>query len=1073
MKHVFQHPPETPSPTGRKYWRTMGELNDTPEFRGWLEREFPAGIDELETDGLSRRSFLQLMGGSLALAGFGLSGCRRPEAFLVPFAKSAEWTIPGNNLLYATSMPRRNGALPLIVTTTDGRPIKNEGNPLHPVSNGGTDTYAQASILELYDPERSRAFALDGKASDAAAFADWVSQLRAEAKADGGASLAILTGESMSPTRERLRAELQQQFPKMTWCVYEPLSNDNEREATKAAFGSVAMKVTPKFAKADVILALDSDFLCIEDGGIAASRDFASRRRVAASTDSMNRLYAVENRYTITGGMADHRLRCPASQIGAVTVAFAKAVADATSSGPLTDMLSTVPATEVQKLEKSLPWITEAAKDLVDNRGKCLVVVGANQPGWVHALGFAINGALGNFGTTLTAISTAAPAGASLGALADKMKSGAVKALFVFGGNPAYNAPTDLNWPELQKKVANVVRLGLFEDETSVGAKWHVPAAHYLESWGDDRSSDGTYVAVQPMILPLHGGVSELEVMAALAGREKVEGPQLIQETFKTIAKNVSDEALAWNSFLREGFLANSAAAEANATFNAGGAKSYLQTNFKSAPVPAAEAMEVVLTPDYSVWDGRYANNGWMQELADPVTKLTWDNAALMSPATATKLGLTWREDDIRDGKGTGVYGDWIEIAVGDRKVKAAVLVDPGHVDNSVSLSLGYGREVVGRIGRDAGFNAYPLRSSGALYFVSGAKVAKVAGDPYVFSTTQHHYNMEGRALVRELPLETYREHPGFGEDGKSFVQKFGMDAHIPPSATIYNHPKLEAEQQWGMAIDLNTCTGCSACVVACQSENNIPIVGKHQVRRGRIMQWIRMDRYYSSASANDEDPQVMMQPVTCHHCENAPCETVCPVNATVHNEEGLNVMAYNRCIGTRYCANNCPYKVRRFNYFDYNSRPLDKLYLGPLAHKGVAETIQLSKNPNVTVRMRGVMEKCTFCVQRIEEAKIGQLRIARDSNNTKVPTNQIKTACQQVCPSEAIVFGDIKDPNSTVSKLKKRDLNYTMLDYLNIQPRLSYLARLRNPNPKMPGAAAVGMSTLKDAHGHAEPAHH
>ena len=1069
MKHVFQHPPEAPSPTGRKYWRTMGELNDTPEFRGWLEREFPSGIDEMETDALSRRSFLQLMGGSLALAGLGMSGCRRPEAFLVPFTKSAEWLIPGENLLYATSMPRRGGAMPLLVTTTDGRPIKNEGNPLHPASNGGTDTYAQASILELYDPERSRTFLFDGQPSDAATFADWLTKLRAEAKADGGASLAILTGESSSPTRERVRGMLQQQFPKMTWCVYEPLSNDNEREAMKAAFGSAAMKIVPKFAKADVIVSLDSDFLCVEESDLAAVRDFSSRRRVAAATDSMNRLYSVENRFTVTGGMADHRLRCPASQVGAVAVALAKAVADATTSGPLTDLLSAVQATELKKLEKSLPWINEAAKDLVANRGKSLVMVGANQPAWVHALGFAINGALGSYGTTLTAVAVPAPAGVSLASLAEKMKSGAVKTLFVFGGNPAYNAPADLNWPELQKKVAVVARVGTYDDETSTGAKWHVPAAHYLESWGDDRSSDGTYVAVQPMILPLHGGVSELEVLAGLAGRETIEGPALIQETFKTIAKNVSDDALAWNDFLRNGFLANSAAAETSATFNPAGAKAFVQTNFKSPPLPTADAMEFVITPDYSVWDGRYTNNGWLQELADPITKLTWDNAALMSKATATKLGLKWREDDIRDGKGTGVTGDWIEISVGDRKVKAAVLVDPGHVDNSVSLSLGYGREKVGRIGRDAGFNAYPLRTTASPYFVSGVKVSKVAGETYIFSTTQHHYNMEGRALVRELPIQAYREQAGFDHEGRSFVQKFGMDSHIPPSVSIYKHPPMTAQHQWGMAIDLSTCTGCSACVIACQSENNIPIVGKHQVRRGRIMQWIRMDRYYSTMAdkEDDEDPQVMMQPVTCHHCENAPCETVCPVNATVHNEEGLNVMAYNRCIGTRYCANNCPYKVRRFNYFDYNSRPLDQLYLGPLAKKGVAETVKLSKNPNVTVRMRGVMEKCTFCVQRIEEAKIGQLRVARDSNNTKVPTDSFKTACQQVCPSEAIVFGDIADPESKVTKLKKRDLNYTMLDYLNIQPRVSYLARVRNPNPKMPGAETVGMSTLKDSHGH------
>ncbi len=829
MKHVFQHPPETPSPTGRKYWRSLDELNDTPEFRGWLAREFPAGIEELEMDGLSRRSFLQLMGGSLALAGFGLSGCRRPEAVLVPFAKSAEWTIPGNNLLYATSMPRRNGALPLIVTTTDGRPIKNEGNPLHPVSNGGTDTYAQASILELYDPERSQTFLLDGKMSDAGSFADWITTLRAEAKADGGASLAILTGESMSPSRERLRAELQQQFPKMTWCVYEPLSNDNEREATKAAFGSAAMKVTPKFGQADIILSLDSDFLCIEEGGLAATRDFSNRRRVAASTDAMNRLYAVENRYTITGGMADHRLRCPASQIGAVAVALAKAVADATGSGPLTEMLSTVPATEVQKLEKSLPWITEAAKDLVAHPGKSLVVVGANQPGWVHALGFAINGALGSFGATLTAIATAAPVGVSLAALAEKMKAGAVKTLFVVGGNPVYNAPTDLNWPELQKKVATVVRLGLVRGRNLGRREMACPGRALSRELGR-RSFLRRH---------LRRGAADDPAAATAACRSSTcwpRWPAARRWTARKSSRKPSRRSPGMSPTRRwPGTLScarasspNSAAPEANATFNAGAAKAYLQSNFKSAPVPTADAWEVVLTPDYCVWDGRYTNNGWLQELPDPVTKLTWDNAALMNPAMATKLGLAWKEEEIRDGQGPGLEGNWIEIAVGDRKLKVAVLIDPGHVDHSISLSLGYGREVVGRVGKYTGVNAYPLRSSAAPYFVSGAKVTKLPEAPYVFSTTQQHYNMEGRALVRELPLETYREHPGFGEDGRSFVQKFGMDAHIPPNATIYQHPPLDAQQQWGMAIDLNTCIGLQ------RLRGGLPEREQHSDRRAR-----------------------------------------------------------------------------------------------------------------------------------------------------------------------------------------------------------------------------------------------
>ncbi len=1078
MKRVNLHPPASANPNGRKYWRSMGELNDTPEFREFLEREFPAGAQEIEMDGVSRRNFLQLMGASMALAGFGLSGCRRPENHLIPYTKSVEWLIPGHQLLYATSMPRKGGALPLVIATTDGRPIKVEGNPLHPGSAGTSDAFAQAAILDLYDPDRSRGFLFQGKPSDATAFTEWVTTFRAEAKADGGASVAFLMGESASPSRARLADELKKQFPKLTWSEYEPLGHDAGSEAAKASFGGVGMKLVPQLSKAEVILSLDSDFLHGEEYGLQATREYAAKRRVEKSEDPLNRLYVVENRYTITGGMADHRLRCPAGQVGAVAIALAKALVDGGGSGNLSDILSTIPNSEITKQEKSLPWITEAAKDLLANKDKSLVLVGPRQPAWVHALGHAINGAIGAYGHTLSAIAWTASTASPLVDLAKKIASGVVKTLFISGPNPAYDAPADLNFKELLKKVSVVVQLGSHANETTAFAKWHVPGAHFLESWGDDRAVDGTYVAVQPMIMPLHGGLSELELLSLAAGHEKFDGPALVKDTFRAVVKNVGDEATAWSDFLRNGFAAGSAATEASATFNAAGAKALVQTGFKSTPVPTESALEVVLISDYKVMDGRYANIGWLQEMPDPITKLTWDNAALMSPGMAKKLGIETaetiegrpgtKEYQRRDGQGTGIWGDVIEISVDGKKLQAGVLISPGHADNSISIALGYGREHAGKVGTKIGVNAYPLRTTQNPYVLSGAKVSKPADvEQYLFATTQQYFNMEGRALVRELPIETYRKHPGFDkETGKSFVQNFGMDGHIPPAADIYPNPKLEASQQWGMAIDLNTCTGCNACVIACQSENNIPIVGKEQVRRGRVMHWIRMDRYYSSVDGHEEDPQVLMQPITCQHCESAPCETVCPVNATIHSEEGLNVMAYNRCIGTRYCANNCPYKVRRFNYFDYNQRPLDQLRWGPFAKKGMAETLQLSKNPNVTVRMRGVMEKCTFCVQRIEEAKIAQLRVARNSNNTKVPTDLIKTACQQACPSEAIVFGDIRDPNSKVSKIKKQDRDYRLLEYLNVKPRLSYQARLRNPNPKMPGANMVGMSTLADAHG-------
>ena len=1098
MKRILQHP--APDQTGKQYWRSLGELSDTPEFRGWLEREFPAGAQEMEADEVSRRSFLKLMGASMALAGFGLSSCRKPEMHLVPFTKSAEWVIPGKELYYATAMPRRYGALPLVVATVDGRPIKIEGNPNHPDSNGATDAFAQASVLDLYDPARSKRFVHKNELSDRTAFEKYLAELRPKMAANGGAGLAFLVEETWSPTRDRLRIELQKQFPRMRWCVYDPLLSEAQNFSSQISFGD-NIRFIPQFEKADVIFALDSDFLNCGEGDLASIRGFTARRRVREAKDSMNRLYVVENRFSLTGAMADHRLRYPASQIPAITYALASKIASATKDPGLSSVLITLKApTKATKFNQR--WLEEAAQDLLSKPGASLVVAGPHQPVVVQLMVYGINAALKNIGTT--AVLRKLPKTARVSSilqLASEIDAGRIQQLFIFGGDPVYNAPRSItldrkkkqpvDWAELQKRIPDVVRLGQFEDATSALSQWHLPAAHYLETWGDALTPSGSHVAIQPMILPLFDGVSEIELLSTLLGQPKVDGPQIVQETFRA-TRPPGDFATAWNKFLHDGFATHLPAIDQPPKFNgnsAGGVAHTLWSN--DAPAPTKEAPEIVLVGSYSVDDGRYINNGWLQEMPDPVTKLAWDNAAMMSPSFAKHIGA-------KDG-------DLVEVAVTDtakdplgrqirRELIIAALVVPGHADNSVTIPLGYGRKHTGPVGEDAGFNGYLLRTSSNPHFIVADKkgianvtVKKVAGT-YALATSQEHFSIEGRGLVREATLEHYR-----GDE--EFVKKIAGDEELPAVLpTLYTHPKLDAPQQWGMTVDLNTCTGCSACVIACQAENNIPIVGKLQVSHGRAMHWIRIDRYYASAKPYNQDkgewpenPEMVHEPMMCQHCENAPCETVCPVNATIHSEDGLNVMVYNRCIGTRYCANNCPFKVRRFNYFDYTQRPIGKKkiagfsvyqeYLGPLTEKSAPDTMKLQKNPNVTVRMRGVMEKCTYCVQRIEEAKISAKVRAGASDKTMIPRDSFTSACAQACPTEAIVFGDIADPETRVSKIKAENRNYRLLEYLNVKTRTSYLARIRNPNPKMPDAGEIGVASLGHGHGaggeHAKNGHH
>jgi MoCo/4Fe-4S cofactor protein with predicted Tat translocation signal len=1035
---------------GRRYWRSLDELADTPEFKDWLHREFPSGASELEADGTSRRNFLKLMSASFALAGVATlgAGCRRPEEKLVPYGKQPENFTYGEAQYFATAMPTRTGAIPLVVKSIDGRPVKIEGNALFPGSNGGTDRYAQASILDLYDVDRARHFKKDGQVVSREEALSFLDDLSKKFAANNGEGLAFLAESSTSPSRARLQKLIAQKFPKAQWFTYDAIDSGIHQRAATQAFGQ-PVKPVFHFDKAKVILSLDCDFLGGEDNAHEHIRKFAAGRKAESG---MNRLYAVESLFTLTGANADHRLRLPASEILQI-------------AGLISEVGGAVAGENTKFITE---WIAECKKDLAANRGNVLVVAGQRQPLEVHLLAQKLNSDLGAIGKTVTLIP------ADENSSADLKNLGTPETLVVLGGNPAFNLDS---FP----KATTIVRLGYYEDETSEKANWNFPATHYLESWGDaiaDDSAYGSRVPVQPLIQPLFGGIGELEFLARIAGESQTNSYEIVRATFG------SNEEW-WKRFLFNGFeLYSILRPELLAKFVAEKTPSFEHR----AATPSAQNLEVIFFRDAKVDDGRYANNGWMQELPDPITKMTWDNAVLVSRKTAKELGLA--------------NGDIVEISLNGKSVQGPIWVQPGMADYSLGLAFGYGREKAGRVGTGVGFNAYKIFSG--KYIETGATVKKT-GATHVLACTQHHWSMEGRPAVREFnlsdALEAAEKKENIGEE------KFhGVEPPIVKS--LYPNPLDEAKKtalhQWGMTIDLSACVGCGTCVVACQSENNIPIVGKDQVLRGREMHWMRIDRYFTTdpkrknnksrfdwnADMNQrddaqqfqewiDDVQAVNQPMLCQQCESAPCENVCPVAATVHDQEGLNVMAYNRCIGTRYCSNNCPYKVRRFNFLDFNKRPLTELkgtlYSTTLTHKTDGEwdllrwwkdpnsgmrtedewdLIKLSKNPDVTVRMRGVMEKCTYCTQRIEHAKIAQKAKAGASGDvrlTEVAGNIPKTACQQACPAGAIVFGDVSDANSSVSKQKLSPLNYSVLGDLLTKPRTTYLARVRNPNPAMP----------------------
>ena len=1081
MKRKWQHPTE-PAEASRIHWRSLGELEESTEFKGWLEREFPQGAAELEMDETSRRSFVKLMGASTALAGFGVS-CSRPLAHLVPYNEHVEWVIPGKALYYSTAKPRLGGigCEPLVVTTHEGRPTKVDGNRLHPASSGSSNAYTQASILDLYDQDRSKGVLSGGKATAAKDFDE--SFLKGFREAGTGEKVAMLVSRSTSPTRNRMLAQVQAKYPGIAIYAYEALEGPGE-----SFFGPGVVPVAD-LAKANRILSLDCDFLGNEPVGEDSVAEFSAARSVDGGGE-MNRLYVAEPAFTLTGGMSDHRYRVPASQMLAVAALIARELG--VSSAQVDAVIS-----ELVEPVYNMDWIRECAADLAAHKGEAVVLAGGRQSEAVQSIVAGINQSLGAFGPIISLFDHKLPDFGTIEDLAASLKDGGVDTLFVLNhGDVVFDAPADLKIGELFSKVPTTVHLGERVNETAKAATWHVPGTHYLESWGDHYSVSGFYSVQQPMIDPLWGGVSENVFLLSLLSEESSEGAVLgwVKETF------TSAGGKDWDVALRDGV-----AAEIPQLASVGFSPADKAGKVEVPDLPHPEGLEVALTQSGATYDGRFVNNGWLQEAPDPISKLTWDNAALISQYTAESFDL---ED-----------GDLVILSVGGREIRVPVLVSPGHADFSISLALGYyGDKADGSVSRGVGFDAYPLRSSAQPYLVTGVTVRKASAKKHELALTAEHYSMEGRAIAREGTVEMFEEDPHFAEHQ-------GMDHHIPENISLYKganymHPedekgnavikqipghefRVDPLHQWAMTVDLNTCTGCNACVISCQAENNIPIVGKDQVLGGREMHWIRMDRYFTSPkdsetiaergtawdyitgaestkdtpgkrAIDDDSVEMITQPVACVQCESAPCETVCPVNATVHTGDGLNAMTYNRCIGTRYCANNCPYKARRFNYYDYNKRPIEKISVmgieaegikfGPLAPaNGHATTTQrMAKNPNVTVRMRGVIEKCTYCVQRISAAKIAAKAAARDSDDIQVKTHAISVACQDACGAGAITFGNLKDPDDKINLAKKNPRNYDLLKYIGTRPRTSYLARIKNPNPKMPGADKVGTVTSK-----------
>ena len=1076
---------------GKKYWRSLEELADTPEFHEFVQREYPQQAEEWD-DPIERRSFLKLMGASLALAG--LSGCvYQPPEKIVPFVRQSEESIPGKALFFATAATVAGIATPLLIRSNEGRPTKAEGNPDHPYNRGvdvndrgssATDIFAQASILGLYDPERSQTVTYREEIRTWTTFLGEMRTALDEQRPKQGAGLRFLTETITSPTIAAQLKGILTEFPQAKWHQYEPANRDNTRSGAMMAFGQPVNTIY-NFDQAKRILALDADFLSAAPGTLRYARQYAAGRRIVEGKHEMSRLYVVETTPTTTGASADHRWAVKPSALEGIARSLAAKCG------------VSLPAEANAANNSTAAWVDAVARDLQQQKGACIVIAGNEAPPTVHALAHAMNAALGNVGKTVTYTEPleANPVDQreSLRELVGDLDAGRVELLVMLGGNPVYNTPADLKLDFNRLAKAKLrVHLSSHKDETSELCHWHVPESHYLESWGDTRASDGTVSIVQPLIEPLYGSKTAHEVLAVFSEKYDRKSYEIVREYWEsqgtgfgsqvsgavnataqpesstgrsqTDARPASapqatpapapaaasspgnDFESRWRKALHDGFIANSAAPVKTLAFNAAGlsGNAGAQTAYSPLTVtqpPSPGTFEVVFRTDPNIFDGRFANNGWLQELPKPLTKITWDNAALISQATAQRLGL----GNNTGWKGTEVLVGNIRIDHRGKSITCPTWIMPGQPDDVVTVHLGYGRRKAGQVGNNRGFNAYEIRTSDSPWVATGATVERAVGE-YQLAVTQLHFNMEGRDILRTGTLTEYVQsvsegtkdhgapaHEGNGHEGGKAFGAPNPPTHVPrPDETLYGNEHKYEGYAWGMAIDANSCIGCNACIVACQSENNIAVVGKEQVVRSREMHWLRVDTYFEGHNASQPEGTYFM-PVPCMHCENAPCEPVCPVHATVHSAEGINDMVYNRCVGTRYCSNNCPYKVRRFNFLLYQDWE--------------TPTYQLMRNPEVTVRSRGVMEKCTYCIQRIQEAKIGA-----ELEDRPVRDGEIVTACQAVCPTETIVFGNINDPNSRVSKLKAESRNYSLLSELNTRPRTTYLGALRNPNPEIAG---------------------
>ncbi|HTX75021.1 MAG TPA: TAT-variant-translocated molybdopterin oxidoreductase [Terracidiphilus sp.] len=991
----YSTPATETGPRGPRFWRSIDELAGTPEFEEALNREFPAAAQEW-VDPVSRRGFMKLMGASMALAG--LAGCtKQPDEPIYPYVKEPEDLILGKPNFFASTHPFVTGGIPILVKSDEYRPIKIDGNPEHKYNQGGSDVFTQGSLLDLYDPDRSSKVLYRGETRQ---FEEFIEEFRdAAAASKDGTGIHFLSATITSPTLARQWQEVQKAYPKAKLVQYDPA----------IAGTAFSQGVTPQFALAgaDVIVSLDADFLsgASYPGFHRLVRDWAQRRKAPAN---LNRLYTIESSPTTTGFKAEHRLGLRASEIPAFAAALAAAVG-----------VSGVSVPSYGWTDEQQKYLDALVKDLKANASKSAVIPGLYQDPAVATLALAINQKLGNIGkTVLIASQPANPLPSDqlgdMKALVADLNAGQVDWLVILNSNPIYTAPADLAFGDAFNKAKTVVHLGSHVDETGQVSHWHIPAAHGLEMWSDARSYDGTVSIVQPMIEPLFGGKSAHQILQVLLNEPLYSPYQAVRDTWRPVIKG--DFETGWRKALHDGWIENTA-------FDT---KSNVDVALKGQiPAPAPkDTIEIIFRPDPNIYDGRYSNVGWLQELPKPVTNLSWDNAAMVSGATLTKLGL--EEDDI------------VELTVAGGKVKAPVIVAPGHPDNSVTVYLGYGREFAGRVGSGAGFNAYLIRNTSTPFYAIGS-IAKVDGKWGIAITKSHYqdhrgataggegdgnYSLEGnealgpRGIIRYATAAEWKENPGFANEGR---EKTDMGASMFPN-WVYR------DNAWGMSVDMASCTGCNACIVSCYAENNIAVVGKQQVRIGRDMQWLRIDTYYEGDLAA---PKAHFQPMLCQHCENAPCEQVCPVGATVHSPEGLNVMIYNRCVGTRYCSNNCPYKVRRFNFLLYSDFE--------------TESLKLMRNPDVSVRSRGVMEKCSYCVQRIQEAKINA-----DKENRAIADGEIQTACQQACPAGVFTFGNINDKESRVTKLRADERTYQVLADINTRPRTTYVAAVINPNTEL-----------------------